>query len=143
MASLGQEEGVVLNFDGGEIANTLQAHRILIYLQVQHSPAQALKGLESFCAQYFTERRHPSSPATLEAACVAAGLSPQEARRVVADENEALAETKAAIREQAGDRVDSVSYVMFEGRKRDFTLVGAKDAGEYGKILEQVEKGYT
>ncbi|KAI8942955.1 hypothetical protein NX059_000994 [Plenodomus lindquistii] len=140
MKNLGQAEGVELNFDGGEIANTLHAHRILAYLQAQHSPAHALRALESLYVQYFTQRQHPSSASTLTKACVAAGVSEEEAVRVVADQSEELAETKAAIREQSGNGVDSVPYVVFEGRRRDFTYVGAKDVGEYEKVLRQVEK---
>jgi predicted DsbA family dithiol-disulfide isomerase len=51
-----------------------------------------------------------------------------------------LRETKAAIQEQAGNGVDSVPYVIFEGRKRDFTLIGAKSVAEYEKALGQVAK---
>ena len=43
-------------------------------------------------------------------------------------------------REQTGNGVDSVPYVVFEGRRRDFTLVGAKEVDEYVKTLEQVAK---
>jgi predicted DsbA family dithiol-disulfide isomerase len=45
-----------------------------------------------------------------------------------------------AIREQAGNGVDSVPYIVFEGKRRDFTLIGAKEVGEYVKTLEQVVK---
>lgn len=91
-------------------------------------------------AQYFTQRAHPSSKETLTNACLAAGLSRKEAMSLVEDESEGLMETKMAIREQAGNGVDSVPYIVFEGRKRDFTLVGAKEVGEYLKALEQVVK---
>lgn len=74
------------------------------------------------------------------AACLAAGLSDQEAKSLVGDESEGLMETKMAIREQAGNGVDSVPYVVFEGRRRDFTLIGAKEVDEYLKTLERVEK---
>lgn len=42
------------------------------------------------------------------------------------------------IREQAGNGIDSVPYVVFEGKRRDFTEVGAKEVGEYLKVLEGV-----
>jgi len=44
------------------------------------------------------------------------------------------------IREQAGNGVDAVPYVVIEGKKRDFTLEGAKEVAEYVKVLEQVAK---
>lgn len=71
---------------------------------------------------------------------MAAGLSEQETKTVIEDESEGLMETKMAIREQAGNGVDSVPYVVFEGRKRDFTLIGAKEVAEYEKVLAQVAK---
>jgi hypothetical protein len=39
--------------------------------------------------------------------------------------------------------VDSVPYVVFEGRKRDFTEIGAKKVEEYVKVLIQVAKEAT
>jgi hypothetical protein len=33
-----------------------------------------------------------------------------------------------------------VPYVILEGRKRDFTLIGAKSVAEYEKVLGQVAK---
>lgn len=44
------------------------------------------------------------------------------------------------IREQAGNGIDSVPYVVVEGKRRDFTLEGAKEVAEYLKTLEQVAK---
>lgn len=140
MGELGTVEGIEFDFKGGMIANTLHAHRVLQYLQNNESPAQALQALESLYVQYFTQQAHPSSVNTLTKACEVAGLSEQEAKALVEDESEELAETKMAIREQTGDGVDSVPYVVFEGRRRDFTLIGAKTVGEYEKVVGQVAK---
>lgn len=49
-------------------------------------------------------------------------------------------ETKMAIREQAGNGVDSVPYIVFEGKRRDLTLVGAKEVEEYEKALATIAK---
>jgi predicted DsbA family dithiol-disulfide isomerase len=138
MMNLGKEDGIEFDFGGGLIANTLQAHRILQYLQNRRSPAHALKAVESLYRQYFTERAHPSSPATLIKACIAGGLTSSEAQSLVGDEQEELVETKMAIREQVSNAVDSVPYVVFEGKKRDFTLIGAKSVGEYEKVFGQI-----
>jgi predicted DsbA family dithiol-disulfide isomerase len=140
MGALGKDEGIAFDFSSGPFANTFHAHRILQYVQEHHSAEAAVKALESLYEQYFTQRAHPSSPETLTKACVAAGLGGEEARRVVEDESEEAVETKMAIREQAGNGVDSVPYIVFEGRRRDFTLIGAKEVGEYVKTLEQVVK---
>lgn len=139
MIDLGKQDGITLDFHG-IIANTLHAHRILTYIQNNHSPAAACLALQSLYDSYMSKNQHPSSISTLTTACLAAGLSEQEAEKVVIDESEEMMETKAAIREQVGNAVDSVPYVVFEGRRRDFTLIGAKDVGEYVKTLGQVEK---
>ena len=38
------------------------------------------------------------------------------------------------------DSCSQVPYVVVEGKRRDFTLVGAKEVGEYLKTLEVVAK---
>ncbi|KAH7067983.1 thioredoxin-like protein [Paraphoma chrysanthemicola] len=142
MTALGRDEGVEMKFDEkkGEIANTLNAHRVLWWIQENKREEDVLNALSSLYTQYFCESAHPSAPATLTAACQAAGLSESETKDLVGDESEGLSEVKMAIREQVGNAVDSVPYVVFEGRRRDFTLVGAKSVAEYEKVLGQVEK---
>jgi len=140
MGDLGKQEGIEFDFGGGVVANTLHAHRVLQWLQNNKGDGTALEAVKSLYTQYFEQRAHPSSRETLVKACTAAGLSGEEAVKLVEDSDEALRETKATIREQAGNGVDSVPYVVFEGRKRDFTLVGAKTVAEYEKVLAQVAK---
>ncbi|KAH6322677.1 hypothetical protein HBI37_234310 [Parastagonospora nodorum] len=139
MTGLGKDDNIPFDFNNGMIANTFHAHRILHYIQETHSPEAAISALLSLYKQYFEEGQHPSSPSTLIKACLAAGLSEQEAKEVVEGE-EMKKETKAAIQEQVGNAVDSVPYVVVEGRRRDFTLVGAKGIGEYEKALAQIVK---
>lgn len=69
-----------------------------------------------------------------------AGVGEKEAETLVGDEYAGLMDVKREIQEQAGNGVDSVPYIVFEGRRRDFTLVGAKEVDEYVKTLEQVVK---
>lgn len=56
------------------------------------------------------------------------------------DESEGLMEVKMLIREQAGNGVDAVPYIVVEGRRRDLTLEGAREVDEYVKTLEKVIK---
>lgn len=140
MSALGRDAGLAFDFSAGVFANTFHAHRVLRWVQERRGPEAAVCALEALYELYFTRGAHPSSPETLEAACLAAGVSGEEARRVVRDESEEAVETKMAILEQAGNGVDSVPYIVFEGRRRDFTLIGAKEVGEYVKTLEQVVK---
>jgi predicted DsbA family dithiol-disulfide isomerase len=139
MTALGRGEGIEFEFENGEVANTLHAHRVLGVLQERWGSAVALRALESLYVAYFEKGQHPSSEETLMEACVAAGVGKEEARELVGSE-EGKVETERKIREVSGDGVDSVPWVVFEGRKRDFTLVGAKEVGEYLKVMEQVVK---
>jgi predicted DsbA family dithiol-disulfide isomerase len=139
MTALGKDDNIPFDFNNGVIANTFHAHRTLHCVQATHGPEAAISALLSLYKQYFEEGQHPSSPSTLIKAYLAAGLSEQEAKEVVEGE-EMTRETKTAIQEQVGNAVDSVPYVVVEGRRRDFTLVGAKGIGEYEKALAQVVK---
>ena len=69
-----------------------------------------------------------------------AGIPESEARPIIEDKDEGLLDVKNAVRQQTGDGVDSVPYIIFEGKRRDFTLVGAKEVEQYEKTLAQVAK---
>lgn len=47
---------------------------------------------------------------------------------------------KMAIKEQVVNGVDSIPYIVFEGRRRDLTFEGARDVEEYVKALETIVK---
>jgi len=74
----------------------------------------------------------------LEATAVA-GIPQSEAQAFIEDRNGGMMDTKMAIREQKGN-TDAVPYIMIEGKRRDFTLEGAKEVEEYYKSLIQVAK---
>jgi len=69
-----------------------------------------------------------------------AGIPEHEVKTVIENEDEGLQEVKMLIREQAGNGIDAVPYIVFEGRKRDLTLQGAKDVEEYLRVLEIIAK---
>ena len=74
----------------------------------------------------------------MEATAVA-GIPQSEAQAFIEDRNGGMMDTKMAIREQKGN-TDAVPYIMIEGKRRDFTLEGAKEVEEYYKSLIQVAK---
>lgn len=155
LAEHGAAEGIQFNFHG-PIADTLNAHRVIWYFQQQElessSPPPSSGGstgigsniVDALYRRYFEEEQHPSSPETLVAACVEAGVPEAEARRVVEeDESEGLIDVKSALRESAMDGIDSVPTIVFEGRRRDLTLVGAKEVRDYVKAMETIAKEST
>ncbi|KUJ17912.1 thioredoxin-like protein [Mollisia scopiformis] len=142
MSAYGASAGIAYKF-GGTVANTLQAHRVVQYFQESKGPETADKLINSLYRQYFEEERHPSSRETLMRACSEAGIEEEEAKRVVEDEGEGLGETRGKIREQVSNGVDSVPFVVVEGRRRDLTIQGANEVEDYVKALEQIVKEST
>lgn len=139
MTAYGKAEGIAYKF-GGRVGNTLQAHRVIQLVQETKGPDAAEKIVDSLYRQYFEEEQHPSARETLLKALEEAGLGETEAKKIVEDEDEGLMDVKMLIREQAGNGVDAVPYVVFEGKRRDFTLEGCKEVDEYVKVLQQVVK---
>jgi predicted DsbA family dithiol-disulfide isomerase len=117
MTAYGKAEGIAYKF-GGSVGNTLQAHRIIQLVQKAQGPEMAEKVVNSLYAQYFEEERHPSAKETLLRALSEAGVGDKEAKQMVEDEDAGLMDVKMLIREQAGNEVDSVPYMLFEGRKQ-------------------------
>ena len=139
MTAYGVDAGINFNFPG-TVANTINAHRLIQHYQETLGSEAANKIVNSLYSQYFELAAHPSSMQTLLNAVLAAGIDNQVAEAFISDEYAWLAETKMLLTEQASNGVDSVPYIVIEGKKRDFTLVGAKDVTEYIKALEDVAK---
>ncbi|KAF2816944.1 uncharacterized protein BDZ99DRAFT_374740, partial [Mytilinidion resinicola] len=143
MSAYGKSCGIDFKF-GGTVANTIDAHRVLQWVQETKGEEGVRKAVElsstALYSQYFEHEQHPSSKETLFAATAAAGVPEAEAKAFIEDEYEGLQDVKMLIREQAGNAVDAVPYVVFEGKRRDFTLQGAKEVEEYVKAMEQVIK---
>jgi predicted DsbA family dithiol-disulfide isomerase len=91
-------------------------------------------------SQYFENERHPSSDETLLQATLDAGIPEHEAKALIEDRAKGMTDVKMLVREQAGNGVDSVPSITFEGKRRDLTLVGAKEVDEYLKTLETIAR---
>ncbi|KAH8599432.1 thioredoxin-like protein [Bisporella sp. PMI_857] len=139
MSAYGESAGINYRF-GGTVANTLHAHRVIQKFQVEKGAEVANQLVMSLYRQYFEEEKHPSSEETLLKACSDAGIDHSEAKSFIGDESEGLMEVKMLIREQANNGIDSVPHVIFEGKRRDVTLQGAKEVEEYVKALNQIVK---
>ena len=139
MSAYGKSAGINYKF-GGTVANTMDAHRVIQHFQEEKGPETADKIINSLYSQFFENEKHPSTDETLLKATTDAGISESEAKPFIEDKNDGLRDTKMLIREQAGNAVDSVPYIVFEGKKRDITLIGAKEVEEYEKALAQIAK---
>ena len=139
MSAYGVAEGIEYKF-GGTVANTLQAHRVIHHYQETKGPETADRMVDSLYRQYFEEEKHPSSRETLMRAASEAGVDADGARAFIEDEDEGLMNVKMLVREQAGNGIDAVPYIVMEGKRRDLTLQGCKEVDEYVKALNQVIK---
>jgi len=139
MSAYGVSAGIDFKF-GGLVANTMDAHRVIQHYQEERGPETANKIIDCLYSQYFENEKHPSSDETLLQATTAAGIPESEAKPFIEDKSDGMRDVQMLVREQAGNGIDSVPYVVIEGKKRDFTLVGAKEVEEYLKTLTQVAK---
>lgn len=145
MTAYGASAGIKYKF-GGTVANTLHAHRLVQHFQSHSSDSGheiADKLITSLYRQYFEEEKHPSSHETLMQACKEAGIEEEAARKVVEDESVGMEEVTEAFQEQKFNHIDSVPFIVVEGKRRDFTYQGAKEVEEYVKGLLQVVKEST
>jgi len=138
MSSYGAPEGIDYHFHG-TVANTLPAHRLIWHVQETKGAEAADRCVEALYTRYFEREMHPSSPETLIGAATEAGMSEDKARAFV-EGDEGVMDVKMLIREQAGNGVDAVPYVIMEGKRRDLTLEGAREVSEYVKAMEQIIK---
>lgn len=139
MGALGATVGINFSF-GGTMSNTFPAHRIIQHFQEAKNAEVADKLVEALYSRYFEYEQDQNSKQVLIEACVEAGIAEAEAREVVEDESEGKIETRNMIRMASMDGVDAVPHILIEGRKRDFTLIGAKEVADYAKALQTVIK---
>lgn len=138
MKAMGREVGIAFSY-GGEVANTLDAHRVI--MKVQNEKLGNVEALmDSLYTQYFEQEANPASESTLLKACEAAGLANLDDIKSFIHTDELEDEVKESIVEQRMNAGDGVPCVVMEGYRRDFTLVGAKEPIEYLNTMKQVLK---
>ncbi|KAF2214958.1 hypothetical protein CERZMDRAFT_105342 [Cercospora zeae-maydis SCOH1-5] len=139
MSMYGNKEGIDFKF-GGTVANTLPAHRLIQHFQEKGGPEMSNAIVNSLYRQYFEEEKHPSAHETLLTAAKEAGIDEAEAKKFLEDEDEGLRDVKMLIREQAGNGIDAVPYIVIEGKRRDITIEGAKEVEDFVKALKSIIK---
>ena len=164
MSAYGVSAGINYKF-GGTVANTMDAHRVIQHFQEEKGPetadkiidcmppqclpfipgitrghAKLLTQCQALYSQYFENEKHPAADETLLKALDDAGVAEDEAKAFVEDRSEGMMDVKMAVREQASLGIDSVPHIVIEGKRRDLTLVGAKEVEEYEKALAQIVK---
>lgn len=140
MSRLAAARGVVIVYDG-RVGHTEHAHRVIHHLQhtlkLPNDEVEAF--MDALYALYFTESRHPSSYSTLAAALQRAGLQTDWLAAYLASDAD-KEEVAEQVQEAMMAGIDGVPHVVFEGRRRDLTLVGNKEPAEYLRAMVQVLK---
>ena len=113
----------------GPTGNSFPAHRIIQQIQESHGAEVTNKLVDALFRLYFAEGRHP-------------GEDEKEAKSLVENKSKGERKTKEDIR-SIGMDIDSVPTVIIEGRRRDLTLTGLKEASEYIKAMETIKKEST
>ncbi|KAJ2894941.1 dsba oxidoreductase [Zalerion maritima] len=144
------ENGIRLST--GQVQSSLPALALIWYVQeeVLERKQDASEKLSTLVDEvynvYFRKGLSPSSPDALVAALLAVGIDGGKgeagAKEIVEDATaySGMRQVKNKIQEVQGNGIDAVPVVMFEGRRRDITLTGAKEVAEYIKALETVAK---
>ncbi|KAH7148576.1 thioredoxin-like protein [Dactylonectria macrodidyma] len=123
----------------GPTGNTLHAHRVIQLVQESGGATATNRLVDELFRLYFAEGWHPTAHDTLVTACVAAGVSEEQAKVLVTDREKGLRQVKEKIR-NVGMDTDAVPVVTVEGRRRDLTLTGLKEVKDYVKALETIIK---
>lgn len=138
MKSMGRQIGIDFSY-GGDVANTIDTHRVIRKVQDEKlGDVEAL--MDSLYKQYFEQEQNPASVSTLLTACKAAGVRDIDGIERFIGTDDLEDEVKEEILEQNINGVEGVPHINFEGRRRDFTLVGAKEPIEYYNTMKQVLK---
>jgi predicted DsbA family dithiol-disulfide isomerase len=127
-------EGLEFRLDRAQRANTRDAHRLLWYAH-EHGPAGSQARLkERLLRAYFVDGQNVGDPDVLIAAATAAGLSPDDARRVL-DEDEGAAELDESLRFAAEAGITAVpTYVLAER----WSIPGAQDPDTFVQVIKRL-----
>ncbi|KAF5507138.1 hypothetical protein CGCA056_v013438 [Colletotrichum aenigma] len=139
MSELGTAVGISFSW-GGTMSNTFNAHRVIQHFQEAKDAETANRLVEALYSRYFEQEKDQGAKGVLVDACVEAGIPEAEAKEVVEDQTEGKIDTRNMIRTAAMDGVDAVPHIVFEGRRRDLTLIGAKEVDEYVKAMQTILK---
>lgn len=152
IGELGLGDTEMVKLSSGAVQSSLPALATIWYVQddlLEGNPGASDKIsrlVDEIYASYFRHGNSPSSSDALAKAVLAAGLDngkgEARAKEIVEDavSYSGMRQAQNKIREVQGNGIDAVPVVMVEGRRRDITLVGAKEVSEYVKAFEMVAK---
>lgn len=136
VVSLGEAEGLDMNFEQARSGNTFDAHRLLQRAK-QHGLGDVMK--ERLLLAYFTEGKAISDHDALVALAVDAGLDEAEAREVL--ESDAHAQDVRVDESEAHAMgAHGVPFFRIDGK---FGVSGAQEASTFLQVFEQARARRT
>lgn len=131
-----------LRLTDGAAGGTFHAHRLIQHFQAARGEEAARRLADALFRKHLCEGRMPAADDVLAEACAEAGIDAGEAAAAVRDKGMGAERCRREIR-AAGADVEVVPVVVVEGRRRDLTLRGAREVGQYVAALETVVKEST
>jgi len=127
----------------GRTGNTINAHRLVTYAGAKHGLAVQDKVMEELFHSYFAEEKFPGDKAVLLASAIKGGIPESEAKALVDDEKQFLAETKEEFKYGEQMRYFGLTGVPFfvfsvEGGKEKEYICGAYPAKEIVEHIQQM-----
>ncbi|MEE1754840.1 DsbA family oxidoreductase [Streptomyces sp. SP18CS02] len=135
VASNARAEGLAYRTEGRDHGNTFDIHRLLHLAKARGRQDELLT--LAYRAN-FAEERSVFDPEVLLTLAVEAGLAPDEARDVLADENAYADEVRADEREAAGLGATGVPFFVLDRR---YGVSGGQPAEVFTQALEQAWQG--
>lgn len=132
-------EGLELDLEHAQRANTFAAHRVLHLALATGGNQLQDRVAERVMTAYFVEGRDINDPAVLTEAARAAGLTEVDVAAYLASDAD-VDEVKAAVGEGRAMGITSVPTFVFEGR---WAVAGAQEPDTFLALLQQVELAVT
>lgn len=129
-------EGLVMDFERGLAANTLDAHRLMRLAEREHGPETQRAVAERLFEAHFSGGRDVNDPEVLAEVAGAAGMDPRRAREYLASgEGEREVREEIAAAQRLG--VTAVPTFVFDGR---YAVQGAQPTSAFLQALETVAR---
>lgn len=133
LTSAGREVGVIFDF-GGDVGNSLESLRLLMWAGVRGGDEMREKLAEELSVGHFEKRRCASDPAVQLAACAAVGIDVEAARAFL--DSDALKRELRTHLETCG--IHSIPHVVISAGGASAASQGALGVGGFASAMRAV-----
>ena len=131
-----RSEGLVMDYDRGLAANTLNAHRLMRLAEREHGAETQRAVAEKLFEAHFSSGRDVNDPEVLAEIAGTAGMDPQRVRELLAS-GEGTGEVREEIAAAQRLGVTAVPTFVFDGK---YAVQGAQPTSAFLQALETVAR---